>query len=567
MNHNIGTNVIYQFPNYSAKQCAEDYVKFITRINEEIQMHHHVDELCANGEHRQAFLDFNASGFNHIQPSRFARKTCKANETEVKETLLTIPKRIIEWEKKFKWLCDCLIRTSIQQDSQENYYSVINAGLLQYVVGKDYRRMLGMLEEKRLIYIREGKVSVKHGFGGDIFISESNQYMLLTSDYDKIEVTSNYYNIFQKKREQYFEKRTIKNKSLFLKNYRKNLSFLKIDKEPELQDWLNNLPNTGEHDKHNEYINMVITNLGVTSQKLRVSEDNNMRTYSILSNMPKELKSFVNRKFEVDISNCHPLLLNKVLNDFVYFAEYQHNTNELKQYKENKGRGCVQPHHSPSPILHPVEAFELVRKLQKDNRLQMELAKYKRLTESGCFWDYMLAKYPDANRRQVKTDLFASVFYKKSLLLKDYSKIIIPDNTPKQEYESDGQYAERMAIRQGLIEERNRCKYAADFRKEFPCIWRILTFIRKHDGIGLTMAESNKPRTWLANTLMALESRIIREVLQRLWDEGYKVLNIHDSIFVLDVLENQDLTAEHVKETLLNVLSRYCLKGNVKVEY
>jgi hypothetical protein len=81
------------------------------------------------------------------------------------------------------------------------------------------------------------------------------------------------------------------------------------------------------------------------------------------------------------------------------------------------------------------------------------------------------------------------------------------------------------------------------------------------------MAESNKPRTWLANTLMALESRIIREVLQRLWDEGYKVLNIHDSIFVLDVLENQDLTAEHVKETLLNVLSRYCLKGNVKVEY
>lgn len=567
MTSNFDTKVIYQFPNYSAKQCAEDYVKFITRINEEIQMHHHVDELCAKGEHRQAFLDFNASGFNHIQPSRFARKTRNPHETQVKEQLLAIPKTMKNWEKKFMWLCDCLIRTSIEKDLHEHDFISISAGLLHYVLGEDYRRMLGMLEKKRLIYIREGRVSVKHGFGGDIFISESNQYMLLTSGFDKIDVTKVYYDNFQKRREQYFEKKVKKNKSQFLKTYCKNLSYLKIDKEYELQEWLNNLQNTEESSRHNEYINMVIRNLGVTSKKKRVSEDDNLRTYSILSNMPKELKQFLNRKFEVDISNSHPLLFNKILNDLMYFAEYQYDTNKSEQYKEDERRGCLQPLLSPSPILPAVEVFGFVRKLQKDNKLQKELAKYKELTENGFFWDYMLKKYPDVNRKQIKADLFAGVFYRKSLILKDYSKIIIPDNTPKQECESDEEYAERMAVRQSLIEERNRCKYAADFRKEFPCIWRLITFIRKHNGIGLTTVERNKPRTWLANALMALESRIIREVLQRLWNEGYKVLNIHDSIFVLDVPANQDLTAEHVKETLLNTLSIYGLKGEVKIEY
>ena len=145
--------------------------------------------------------------------------------------------------------------------------------------------------------------------------------------------------------------------------------------------------------------------------------------------------------------------------------------------------------------------------------------------------------------------------------------IIIPEETPKGEQESDGDYKLRKIEREQLKKWHDMNMCADMFRRKFPCIWRFIAYLRKHCNIVDANGEEQKANSWLSLTLMTLESRIIREVLQRLWDEGYKVLNIHDSIFVLDVLENQDLTAEHVKETLLNVLSRYCLKGNVKVEY
>ena len=219
---------------------------------------------------------------------------------------------------------------------------------------------------------------------------------------------------------------------------------------------------------------------------------------------------------------------------------------------------------------------ELVKDLNKDGMLKRELERYKTLTENGVFWDMLLQKYNNDDRTTMKKEYFGSVFYGKFLRIRNYKEIVVPEDLPQQNNETDGMYNARVAYRASILEEKNRYMYANDFRKMFPCLWKLLVSIRRNitykdvewQGMSnVSTSDKEKPKTWLSLALMRIESSIIRYTLQKLWDEGYKVLNIHDSIFVLDVPANQDLTAEHVKETLLNTLSIYGLKGEVKIEY
>ena len=65
---------------------------------------------------------------------------------------------------------------------------------------------------------------------------------------------------------------------------------------------------------------------------------------------------------------------------------------------------------------------------------------------------------------------------------------------------------------------------------------------------------------------MQVESAIIMPTLLKLFDEGYKVLNIHDSIFVLDVPQNDNLTPTHIQDVLTKQLENFGLKGSFKIE-
>ena len=570
------TKVIYQFPNYSAKQCAEDYVKYITRINEEIKMHHHVDELCANGEKIQAFLDFNASGFNHIQPSRSARKSRKRNEHDVRENPLVIPKKMLEWEWKFKWLCDYLIRESIEKCKEDSEaYIDINAKLIRRVVGSSYRKMLDMLAYKRLIFLKEGewKINVSPMNNEKNFSYTPSKYIMIEEDYDMIEVSRDFYNRLQKKRRIFFDanesqkENTNQEESPFIKTYKKNLKYLQLDKVTEFKAWTKDIKFQEKKKKYQERVQIIAEKMCDLKEKTHIKEDKRQRVYSLLTNMPKEMKQFTNRKFEVDISNCHPLLFNKLLQEVMEYAQNQQDTNKLDLYNKDCDGGCLQPTPILPTNLRTEELVQFVCKMLKNNKLQNEVLKYKGLTESGKIWEYFLQFSPNVSRQEIKKRMFSSIFYGNLPVIRNYKNIIIPEDTPKGEQESARDYALRIEERKQLKNWHDMNMYADMFRNEFPCIWRFIAYLRKHCRAVDVGDGEQKASSWLSHALTILESKIIREVLQRLWNEGYKVLNIHDNIFVLDVEENRNLTAEHVKETMLEVLSNYGLKGNVKVEY
>jgi hypothetical protein len=66
---------------------------------------------------------------------------------------------------------------------------------------------------------------------------------------------------------------------------------------------------------------------------------------------------------------------------------------------------------------------------------------------------------------------------------------------------------------------------------------------------------------------MSLESQLFREALKRLFEKGYKVVSIHDAIVVLNVIENDNLTPEIVKEVLCDVYAEIGLVPDCSVDF
>ena len=148
-----------------------------------------------------------------------------------------------------------------------------------------------------------------------------------------------------------------------------------------------------------------------------------------------------------------------------------------------------------------------------------DVEEYMELTSKGQFWDVLLTKYTGFSRKEIKPKMFGDVFYAKNLC-------ISPHQT-----------------------------YGKDFQKRFPSIMKIIRRIRRYN------------KTILAQFLMQIESGIIQDAMKTLNNEGYIVLNIHDAIVVLDVVENKKLTEAHVKDVLLKSVRKYGLRANAKIEH
>lgn len=564
---------MFSFGNFSPRHCAEKYVDYIKRINGEITFHHALDDMKKQGKDKEAFIFGIESDYISWNPSKFARKYQRKDDKTIKDKTYVVPTKLNEWETKFAWLMDYLIR-EYYLSCDDNGYCKLNSRLLISVIGEDYAKMLDMLCKERLIHIPVTKCTVtfankniwaKHK--KPIIRREQRTYYLVCNTFEQYIMPKIRIQKYVDKKKLYFEKHA-NELSMFMTEYQQNLLLLKIDKEEELKTWMSNRQ---EVNGNKDYSCKIIYDAYKAFNKNRLKEDSNGRIHSILSRTPRRMKPFLNRKFEVDISNCHPLLLNIILDDLIESVD--NNSCKLRQYIAS---GHEVSAHLPLPHINSIILSELVKDLNKDGMLKRELERYKTLTENGVFWDMLLQKYNNDDRTTMKKEYFGSVFYGKFLRIRNYKEIVVPEDLPQQNNETDGMYNARVAYRASILEEKNRYMYANDFRKMFPCLWKLLVSIRRNitykdvewQGMSnVSTSDKEKPKTWLSLALMRIESSIIRYTLQKLWDEGYKVLNIHDSIFVLDVPANQDLTAEHVKETLLNTLSIYGLKGEVKIEY
>ena len=569
---------MFTFLNYSPLRCAEEYVEFIKKINDEI-LHHQMTEIMKKEGHaREAFLASVESGYCRMYPSKYARKSRRKYDTTIKDNLFVVPTRKKEWEAKFCWLNDYLIRNAYHLHNSKSRFHKINSRLLIRVVGEDYAKMLDMLCSKGLIHIPETKFDVtckldkQTGNYNRRIRMSTREYELQSSQIERYSMPVEDVKKYIDRMDAYF---LTSHRGLdeFLTQYQQKLTLLEVARETDIQTWLDTRDSLGDwkSNEQKEYYRMLVDEYKNPFTKNRVGDDWNKRINSILTRTPKDMKCFLNKKFEVDIRNCHPLLANVIFDDIVRTS--QEESSQLRQYIVS---GHEVPSHFPLPHIHSVKLSELVRKLNKDDKLNKELKQYKTLTEEGLYWKELLKKYPEEEKSTIKEASFKGVFYGKFERILDYKMIVMPEEIPQLSNEPNEQYYQRVEeIKKHITEERNKYKCAAEFRDRFPSIWKVLRFIRKYiscDNVewishGFIEEHEEKPRTWLANALMRIESSIIRYTLQQLWDEGYKVLNIHDSIFVLDVPANQDLTAEHVKETLLNTLSIYGLKGEVKIEY
>ena len=180
---------------------------------------------------------------------------------------------------------------------------------------------------------------------------------------------------------------------------------------------------------------------------------------------------------------------------------------------------------------------KLYNKLKENNidypkikEIPLDVIRYIYLVSVGKFWDEIL---PDLNeptngityniiRQDVKVIMFAQVFYGKQLT-------------------SRGQ------------------EYAKIFKEEFPKVYSIILSFKR----GLDKNE----RTVLTHKLMALESRLFREILRRLYELNYAVISIHDAVVVLDVKENNDCTPTVVKEVIEKVYNELGLIPDCSVDY
>lgn len=249
------------------------------------------------------------------------------------------------------------------------------------------------------------------------------------------------------------------------------------------------------------------------------------RIYHILTSTPRYLKYFLNIKYSVDIHNSHPLLFSSILYDTynvplsirqtltsIIINTPLYNTHNIRVKLCNKLK--------ESGIDYP-----------KIKDIPLDVIRYVHLTSTGQFWDKVLTRpQPEVLnnngyallRQDIKVIMFAQVFYGKKL-------------------SSRGQ------------------AYAKVFKKKFPNVYSVVLSFKRE--------KKYDERTVLTHKLMALESRLFREALQRLFDMGFKVVSIHDAIVVLDVKGNEPCTPELVKKVLIDVYGENGLIPDCSMDY
>lgn len=423
--------------------------------------------------------------------------------------------------KKYEFFLHNLIKRQISSD---NGIAYLNSKVLEKVFGKDY------LLIKRTLH----SCGITHSTG--YFDTGTTSYgYYLSYDYQnriKTERKPIFYpsqNMVEKLNEELKKNKKKVSKSAqenltddFYDSYVNSLNKLKLVYSKQAQKFIDVHFSQNNNSKH--YYEYILEEYNNSNFFIKVPNLKDNRIYHILTSTPRNLKYFLNIKYTVDIHNSHPLLFAKFVMD-----------------RYNIPLSCRKSLLSSLLEINPYIKVYNVRKklynLLKQNNIKcseildipLDVLRYLYLVCSGKFWNVVIPTLEEKTtntyniiRQDVKVIMFAQVFYGKSLT-------------------SRGK------------------KYAKSFKQQFPNVYSVVLSFKK----GL---ERDK-RTVLTHKLMSLESQLFREVLKRLFEKGYKVVSIHDAIVVLNVIENDNLTPEIVKEVLCKVYSEVGLVPDCSTDF
>ena len=66
--------------------------------------------------------------------------------------------------------------------------------------------------------------------------------------------------------------------------------------------------------------------------------------------------------------------------------------------------------------------------------------------------------------------------------------------------------------------------------------------------------------------MMMWESRLMKEILNTCYDQGWKVVNIHDAIIVFDVEANSSVRPIQIKHIINDIYRRYLLHPTIHLD-
>lgn len=461
---------------------------------------------------------------------------------------------------KYMFLCHTIITRCTGNGAE--YSDTFEAKILLSVIGNDYKIMLKVLCKLGLIYTDnsfvEGKSSRCYTMLNRKYVTEKTERVDIIKYRDKMNKLLDH-------------KYRIKLPMSIRAKYRKSLSYLKLDTEMALNyvqdkyggkyritkigNGINNRVEATEEqiEEMKQYRIGRIYDFDNTDEPRM---DSNCRIYHCLTNMPRDLLFCTNIKFEMDCSNCHPLLY---VNELVKY--YKITDEMMLTIAENN------PYSNPSNSLVSTDFIN-----QKSD-IPSDVIEYIQVTSAGKFWDKALEKYnmtPD-ERAYIKPIYFAEVFY-------SYNNSLVRRRKEGRYYIYDG------------------CKEcAADFQKSYPNVWECLGKIKEEAIIRLkeekahidelhnsiinevlkecSLGSYKSPNEHieiknnaLPNMLMSFEAKLFHEILKRCYQAGIEAISIHDAIVIINTKKNAWVEPEYVRSIIAQVFAENNLYPRIKTE-
>ena len=290
----------------------------------------------------------------------------------------------------------------------------------------------------------------------------------------------------------------------FRTKYEESLSYLRLKVgKSEAQEFINTLFTNFDNHSYHYYSNMIQT-FDVNNLKIYNIDAQN-RIYHYLTSLPKDLKPLFNIKYQLDIANSHPLLFSKHLID-VYKDKLNEQT--LKIIYKIKREEYINNLHNVS---------ELFCNKLRTNELSVpiDILRYIYVCSKGMMWDDFAAIFSDFTRDVVKVKAFKEIFY------------------PKQDFTEHTEFGKK-------------------FIELYPNVYQAIRELKKSTKLPILM--------------MKFESRLMREILNVCYVQGWKVVNIHDAIIVFDVDANSSVEPIQIMRIINDIYRRYLLHPTIHCE-
>lgn len=412
------------------------------------------------------------------------------------------PRKLILYTK-YRYLVHLIIGKVL--NSSDNVIH-LNGRVLRNVLGDHVYDMLHVLDKMGIIELGSDYIMGEQSRGIsllDFNITHRDLYNLQIMKYkERMDLLMSNFSCYQKGNDKEDTEQIYDDK--FFKHYNESLFKLDLRNKDAAIDFIEREivnPNNHRGDFYMARINHFVPNYNQIT-----TIDKNDRIYHYMTNLPKTLKPYFNIKFQMDISNSHPLLYSSFIIDY-YNIDY-----DLLIFLHNLQYTNYIGDISDPLTIFRYESKQLCKLLKcnglNENKIPMDVLVYIYRTMKGLFWDDFVRFFNEEDRSAIKASLFREVFYSK-----------------------------RVRITKKYV-------YGRKFVDLYPNVWKVL---RKEK------MELKKSNSLLPNSMMQLESSLFSDILTRCFERQWKVFNIHDAVVVLDIEENENCTPNEVQNIIEDV--------------